>query len=348
MNRRLAALATAATLTTLTVAAPVRAVALGRHSGVHSSRIVWTQVLDGKFSTARIVSARPDGSGLRALTHPGAKRFDIGAVVSPDGSRVLFERDLPSGRSVLKMVGADGRGAHVIPVRCVKPCAGVEVPSWAPGGRHITFTRVIGPFDRVNHSARSAVLYIARPDGSRMRRLSPRGIDGAYEDYHSRFDASGKHLVFIRVRNRDVKSAVFRMRADGSDVQQLTPWRLDADEPDLSLATQGATKDLVVFETFGHGPPKGSQQDIATVPATCHPLAACIREMRYVTHNGAGPHTSFNPSWSPDGQRIAFTNALFPKGKPAVGNIWTVRPNGRDRQQVSRSPRFEFRPDWGR
>jgi hypothetical protein len=103
----------------------------------------------------------------------------------------------------------------------------------------------------------------------------------------------------------------------------------------------------VVFETFGQGAPKGSQPDIATVPATCHPLAACIREIRCVTHNGAGPRASFNPSWSPGGKRIAFTDALFPAGKPAIGDIWTVRPDGRGRQQVSHSPRFEFRPDWG-
>ena len=148
---------------------------------------------------------------------------------------------------------------------------------------------MIGPFDLINQSAHSAVLYTARPDGSGMRRLSQRGIDGVYEDYHARFAASGKYLIFVRVRNRDIKSAVFRMRPDGSGVRQLTPWRLDADIPDLSLAAHGPAKDLVVFETFGHGPPKGSQQDIATVPATCHPLAACIREIRYVTHNGAGP-----------------------------------------------------------
>jgi hypothetical protein len=104
----------------------------------------------------------------------------------------------------------------------------------------------------------------------------------------------------------------------------------------------------VVFETFGSGPPKGSEQDIATVPATCHPLAACVREIRYVTHNGAGPQTSFNPSWSPDGQRIAFTQALFIDGKPPAGDIWTIRPSGHDRREVSSSPRFDFRPDWGR
>ena len=64
---------------------------------------------------------RPDGSGLRALTHPGPGDFDINAVVSPDGSRVLFERDLPDGRSVLVMVGADRQGAHTIPVSCADP-----------------------------------------------------------------------------------------------------------------------------------------------------------------------------------------------------------------------------------
>jgi hypothetical protein len=45
---------------------------------------------------------------------------------------------------------------------------------------------------------------------------------------------------------------------------------------------------------------------------------------------------------------IAFTQALFRDGKPPVGDIWTMRPDGRDRSKVSRSPRFDFRPDWGR
>jgi Tol biopolymer transport system component len=348
MSKRLAVLVTGMILTALTMAAPAQATMHRWHGRAQAGRIVWTQVLDSKFTTARLVSARPDGSGFRVLTHPGPKRFDIDAVISPDGRQVLFERDLPSGRSVLEMVGAGGQRVHIVPVRCTDPCAGLDNPGWAPGGRRIVFTRVLGPFDGPGQAARSAVLYTARPDGSGMRRLSQRGIDGVYEDYHARFDASGRYLIFLRLRNRDGKTAVFRMQRDGSGVRQLTPWRLAADVPDLSLATYGTTRNLVVFETFGSGPPKGSEQDIATVPATCHPLAACIRDIRYVTHNGAGPHTSFNPSWSPDGQRIAFTQALFRDGKPPVGDIWTMRPDGRDRRQVSRSPRFDFRPDWGR
>jgi WD40-like Beta Propeller Repeat len=348
MIKRLTVLVTGMILTALTVTASAQAAMHRWHGRAEAGRIVWTQVLDSNFTTARLVSAGPDGSGFRVLTHPGPKRFDIDVAVSPDGRQVLFERDLPSGRSVLRMVGAGGGRVHIVPVRCTDPCAGLDNPGWA-GGRRIAFTRVMGPFDGPGGAARSAVLYTARLDGSGMRRLSQRGIDGVYEDYHARFDASGRHLIFLRLRNSDGKTAVFWMRRDGSGVHQLTPWRLAADVPDLSLATHGVTRNLVVFETFGSSPPpKGSEQDIATVPATCHPLAACVRDIRYVTHNGAGPQTSFNPSWSPDGQQIAFTQALFLEGKPPVGDIWTIRPNGHDRRQVSRSPRFDFRPDWGR
>src|SRR5215469_9874398 len=82
-----------------------------------------------------------------------------------------------------------------------------------------------------------------------MRRLSPRGIDGVYEDFHARFAASGKYLVFARLRNREFTVAIFRMRPDGSHVRQLTPWRLNADVPDLSLAAHGPTKGLGVSGT---------------------------------------------------------------------------------------------------
>lgn len=311
-----------------------------------ATRIVWTQVLDDEFTTARIVSARPDGSGLRAITHPGPGEFDLNAVISPDGSRVVFERTLPDQSTQIIIVGADGRGEHVLDLGCVDPCAVDLDPSWTLSGRRIVFTRVVGPFDLVNDSARSAVLHTANLDGTGVRRLSEPGIDGVFEDYHARFAPGSKYLTFVRVRNRDIKVAVFRMRPDGSQVRQLTPWRLGGDLADVSPATHGPTKDLVVFETFGTGPPEGSQQDIATVPATCFPLADCTSKIRSVTNNGAGPRTSFNPSWSPDGRRIAFTDVLLGPDR-ALADIWTVRPNGHDRQRVSHSPRFEFRPDWG-
>ena len=65
----------------------------------------------------------------------------------------------------------------------------------------INFTRVMGPFDLVNDSARSAVLWTATLDGTDLQRLSEPGIDGVYEDYFARYSPDGSYIVFTRVRN---------------------------------------------------------------------------------------------------------------------------------------------------
>lgn len=146
-----------------------------------SGRIVWTQVLDEEFSTARIVSARPDGSGVRRLTRPGPGTFDLNAAISPDGRHVVFEGTLPDESIRLIIVGSDGRGEGVLNLGCLDTCYGDVDPTWTPSGGGIVFTRIIGPFDQVNESARSAVLYTVRIDGTGLRRLSEPGIDGVVE-----------------------------------------------------------------------------------------------------------------------------------------------------------------------
>lgn len=115
---------------------------------------------------------------------------------------------------------------------------------------------------------------------------------------------------------------------------------------DFSPATFGPTEGLIVFETYGQGAPEGFQQDIATVPYDCHPVSDCRQKTRYVTHNGPGPRTSFNPAWSPDGRRIAFFDGEF-SDTEFVGDIWTIRPNGTGRRPVNQKTTFDFRPDWG-
>jgi WD40-like Beta Propeller Repeat len=138
------------------------------------------------------------------------------------------------------------------------------------------------------------------------------------------------------------------MDVDGRNVRRLTPWKLDADTPDLSLATRGPTKDLIALETYGMGAPRGKSSNVATVPATCNPVSECRKRTRFVTHHHSGAVWSFNPSWSPSGRRLAYVR--FKPGDrhtPAVGDIWTARPDGSQRRPVSRSPLFEYRPDWG-
>jgi Tol biopolymer transport system component len=316
------------------------------------TQILWSSV-DSDFARQRLVIAQPDGSHRHDLTDPKPKNtLDGDGQFSPDGSQVVFERDLRGGKDAqVVIIGADGANERVVDLGCVDPCADDVAPTWSLGGDRINFTRVVGPFDAPNDSARSAVLWSAFPDGTGIQRVSEPGIDGVYEDYFARYSPDGSYIVFTRVRNKRFHSAVFRMDVDGTDVRQLTPWKLDADLANLSPATSGSTKGLVVFETYGHDEtrPPGKRSNVATVPSTCASLSKCRKRIRFLTNHKGGAAMAFNPTWSPNGKRIAYTKFSDENDNHpcCIGDIYTMRPDGSHRKPVSTSPKFEYRPDWG-
>ena len=311
-----------------------------------NGRIIWNEY-NADFSALHLVSSEPDGSRRREVTPATPDFGDFDPVFSPDGRRVVFDRacfqDCPNSVGV---VNARGGPVRFLDLGCVDPCFTDDSPSWTPDGRRIVFTRVVGPFDSDSGAAASAVLYTAKLDGSDVRRLSQPGIDGIYEDSRARWAPDGKYIVFIRGRNSDGHNALFRMRPDGTDLRQLTPWELDADIFDVSPATSGPTRDLVTFETYGHGWTDVPSR-VATVPATCSSVADCTSKIRIVTTDVQLPNAAFNPTWSPDGRRIAYCSFIDngPDIAP-LGIITTVRPDGSDPRQVTDGTFFAYRPDW--
>lgn len=297
-------------------------------------RIAWSR-LSADFSSGQIVSARPDGRELRVLTFPPPGATDLDPKWSPDGRRIIVQREYADRVEIIVM-NADGRDQHIVNFGCTDPCVSDQGATWAPDSRHIAFTRVVGPFDGPDGSAGSAALWVGRDDGSRARRLSPLDIDGVYEDVLAEWAPDGSYIQFLRGRGLpQLEFAIFRMRPDGSGARQLTPWELDADMSDLS------SNGVVVFETRSH---RGEQQNIATVPADCPSLPVCTRQIRYLTANAPdGSTSSFNPGWSPDGSRVVFTETA----NGAYGDIFTADARGRDRRRVSAGPLHDFRPNWG-
>ncbi|WP_426563322.1 TolB family protein [Angustibacter sp. McL0619] len=308
-----------------------------------ATRLVWNSY-DLAAPMSRLVVGDIRTGSSRVLTRPDAGSFDTEPVRSPDGRSVLFNRESDAGVQIVLARVDRPRATQVIDTGCaaIPDCVADVNPTWAPDGRHVLVTRVLGPVDPVTGDATSAVLMIVRLDGSGARRFSEPGTHGTTEDNVARFAPDGRHVVFVRDQPVDgvLHFALFRMLVDGTAVQQLTSWELDADRPSVSPARHGPTAGLVSFETFGGGHP--GRGDIALLPLDCRSLAACTRTTRLVTHNAGSPRSSFAATWSPDGRQLAYAQEPDTSGQV---DIWTSRWDGSHARRVTSSG-HEFSPAW--
>ncbi|GAB2560558.1 TolB family protein [Kribbella endophytica] len=330
------------------VGQPAAATAAADHrsTGHHGTFLVWTQY--DAVGTGRIMLADSTGRNARAISHPPVGGEDIDPQVSPDGTRVLFERDLPAeGSADIRVVRTDGTGERLLNLGCTAPCAADLMPNWTPNGRGLTWTAVVGPFDPETGDAHSALLWTAELDGSHRRQLSRPGLElQRCEEYGAQYAPAG-YLVWSRLCS-GLGITVVRRDTNGRE-RLLTPWSLGADLPDISPATEGPTKDLVVVETAGSGEPGEPSAAVATVPATCRDQSDCARHIRYLTSPTSKPDQHFNPAWSPTGRQIAYTRFISgTETRPPLGDIWTMNWNGTDKRPVVTSPLFDFVPEWGR
>jgi len=167
----------------------------------------------GQYGSAWISTIRPDGTGLRRLTRgDGNQHFPSW---SPDGRQLVVRSALPTSKGLTIVDAESGR------TTLVTPDTGTDnLPAWSPDGQWILFTsRRDGDWE----------IYAIHPDGAGLRRLTT----SAGNDAHAAWSADGRWIAFGSARRgfRDEgarglggQSAadIFVMRADGTDVRQLT------------------------------------------------------------------------------------------------------------------------------
>jgi hypothetical protein len=148
---------------------------------------------------------RPDGAGLRNLTHHGN---DFYPSWSPDGRRLAYVSDR-DGTWEISTVNADGSGQSRLTSgsRFVCPSGGCSVPrfhpSWSPDGKQIAFTH-----DRDG----VAQVYVMNADGTGQKRLTSHHMDALDVSWqpavdlvastraqkHGRSGGSGKARISVR------------------------------------------------------------------------------------------------------------------------------------------------------
>jgi TolB protein len=147
----------------------------------------------GPSGMSWIAIANADGSGQRRLPHT---EFGEYPSWSPDQKRIAFNSNL-SGEALMYVVDVDGSG--FVDLSSVEEGGRV---AWSPDGRSILFS------SRRDRPDNSRDIYVMRPDGSDVRRLTKTGGD------MPAWSPDGSHIVFSW-------GGLFVTRADGSCIEAL-------------------------------------------------------------------------------------------------------------------------------
>jgi Tol biopolymer transport system component len=295
--------------------------AIGSGTSAHNGRIVF-QASVGK--TRQLFTIKADGTGLRQVTQvafSGANRGAEQPDWSPDGSRIVF--DAPSGKGTgIFTIRADGTGLRALHLALGGSSA---APAYSPDGGELAFDHSVGPSRPTVHG-----IFVAAADGSNPRRVTTGIATAEAYDTAATWSPDGTRICFTRVRN-SLQAAIYVVKVDGSGLERLTPWSLDA-----SAASWAPDGSKLVFESFST-PHPGKSANLFTIS----PDGGAMTQL---THFSGGAAQAFGPAWSPDGQKI-----VWHKIGPQVNQLFLMDSHGGNQRQLTRMPGDAkiSHPDWG-
>ena len=294
----------------------------------------------GPIAFQRFVNPQDEeNSQIFSVSRPGAKarRLTSGGNgfnpdYSPDGERIVFERRFGGMMpDAIFTMEADGSSPAVVRTTCVAdPCLGDSSPAWAPDGNRLVFERAFGPI--VQDNAAGLDLVTANVDGSNEQViLHFRSLEAQGKEPHDAQWSPDGTRIAVNILNIKAKprngSAIYVLDADGSDLRRITPFRLNAGNPDWSPDGR-----RIAFNSSYEG-------QAAVEIYTVRPNGRGLKRVR----NNPVKSFSFEPVWSPNGKRIAFAHATA----RTAPHIWTMKRNGTALRQITRGRKPDVRPDWG-
>jgi Tol biopolymer transport system component len=340
---------------------------------------VFEQVVRREGEKRRLAALSRSIVILLALVLAGSGIYGLVRAISPDhrprtgavptAEQIAVVRSEPSlGPSVVSQInildingGGTGSPGPTI-VRHAPTGNSDDQPSWSPDGSQIAF--VTGAPTALGGSAGNGDIFIMNSDGTGARQLSSGG-NSAYPTW----SPDGSQIAFVRDQGT---SLVIVNVSDGKAVQTIAPgvhlgapswgrvgsilftmasegngqvYRIQPDGTDMVELTNG----------FDDGSPVWSPDGASIAFSRSDPRDPSDTSELYVMHaDGTGIRRlttctapdcigDGDPSWSPDGARVAFTRQG--NGGNRV-DIYVVRADGTELSAVTSGPDWWSSPAW--
>jgi len=185
----------------------------------------------------------------------------------------------------------------------------------SPDGKKIVFAS--------DREERTFHIYVVNVEGSGLIKLT----NETAGDLSPRWSPDGKRIAFSRV------GAIYVMDSDGTNVQKVTEPKPEATAPPCEAGG-----------FLGGWSPDGKQLTFYAASATRGLGQICIvnvdgSNLRVVVSEPPGYHVE--PSWSPDGQWIAYRSI-----REDNHEIYIVKPDGSSDTNLTNNPATDLEPDW--
>jgi Tol biopolymer transport system component len=259
-----------------------------------------------------VFSVDPASGAITGLTHSPA--FDIGPQLSPDHTKVVFDRDDDDTYWHMTVVGVDGTGLQELATGA--NIIGDHWPIWSPDGSRIAF--VLWP----NH------LRVMNADGTGEAELY------SFANPPLSWSPDGTYLATAGGPDPH-HPQVYIVRVDGTGSARLTDGQGSA--LDVVWSPDGRRLAFTLRTTFD--PTRGDYYDDVWITnadgSQQYPLT-------YSTPADAFAGAR-HPRWSPDGKRILFDSGTTFN----TFDLYTIQPDGTGLVNLTNTPDLhEFDGEW--
>jgi Tol biopolymer transport system component len=298
---------------------------------------------------------------LRLTEHPAT---EVSPVWSPDGRQIAFARDLEEGPALFLVPSLGGQEQKLADIGMQSYYPGQNLPvglSWSPHREWPVFAE--------RASERDPFRIVGLSPETREKQILTSPPHGSGGDFYPEFSPDGAQFAFVRLGAAAWGNAdIWVQPAEGGQARQLTFGSYDF-VAGLAWTPRG---DEIVFTTF----PQGRMLRVALSGGEPRPVTGTGAGAAFATIHGqlmvhqqmnnrgasdiwrmpgrgtaapdrtperliASSAQDANPSFSPDGRKIAFQSY-----RTGTGNIWLCNSDGSDPVQLTHFESHTGTPRW--